>query len=91
VAATAQSATWTGSDAGLKSMNKSQGKKLVLAASNVKVGVGLERLSLISGEGNMDKKMLGGAMALAANLAGIKGDFASREPIAEHLTQDDAE
>lgn len=90
-AAVAQSADWIGSAAGLKTMNKAQGKKIVLAAANVKVGVSLERLSLISGEGNMDKKLLGGAMALVANYAGIKGDFASREPIAEHLTQDDAE
>lgn len=87
----AQTADWAGSTDGLKSLNKTHGKKLVLAAANVKVGVSLERLSLISGEGNMDQKLLGGAMALVANLAGVKGDFASREPIAEHLTQADAE
>jgi hypothetical protein len=55
------------------------------------VGVSLERLSLISGEGNLDKKLLGGAMALAANLSGVSGDFAQREPIEEHLKQTDAE
>ena len=87
----AQSADWTGSAAGLKTLNKALGKKIILAAANVKVGVSLERLSLISGEGNMDKKLLGGAMALVANFAGVKGDFASREPIAEHLAQEDAE
>ena len=87
----AQSADWVGSAVDLKTMKKAQGEKIVLAAANVKVGVSLERLSLISSEGNMDKKLLGGAMALAANLAGLKGDFASREPIAAHLTQDDAE
>ena len=90
-AALAQTPDWAGSAAGLQAISKARGKKLTLAASNVRVGVSLQRLTLLSGEGNLDKKLIGGALALVVNLAGGKGDFASREPIAEHLTQADAE
>ncbi len=86
----AQTPDWN-TVAELKSLNTTAGKKIVLAGANVRVGVSLERLSLLSGEGNMDKKLLGGAMALAANFAGVRGDFASREPIEEHLKQEEAE
>lgn len=73
--------------------------KLVLANANVKVGVSLERLTLLSGEGNTDKKITAGLMAGAFTLmnmragGGIGGgsvDFAEREPIHEHLSKEDA-
>jgi hypothetical protein len=65
--------------------------RLVIASANMKVGVSLERLSLFSGEGNTEKKVLSGLLAGAAALSGVKGDFADREPIHEHLNKDDAE
>ena len=65
-----------------------------------KVGVSLERLTLISGEGHEDKKITAGLLAGAATLlsmragGGIGGaggiDFADREPIEDHLSKDDA-
>ena len=64
--------------------------RLVIASANVKIGVSLERLSLVSGEGNTGKKVLSGLLAGAAAIAGVKGDFADREPIEEHLSLDDA-
>jgi hypothetical protein len=86
----AQTPEWN-TQAEFKHLDTSAGKKLVLAGANMRVGVSLERLTLLSGEGNTDKKLMGGAMALVANLAGVRGDFAQREPIEEHLTQGDAE
>ncbi len=73
--------------------------QLVLAAANMKVGVSLDRLTLISGEGNTDKKITAGLLAGAATLLGsrtgtgfAKGiDFAEREPIHEHLDKEQAE
>jgi hypothetical protein len=71
--------------------------KLVLANAQVKVGVSLERLSLISGEGHQDKKITAGLLAGAATLLSMKAgggargiDFAEREPIQDHLSRDDA-
>jgi hypothetical protein len=72
--------------------------KLVLANANVKVGVSLERLTLLSGEGNTDKKITAGLLAGAFTLMSMRAgggmgggvDFAEREPINEHLSQDDA-
>jgi hypothetical protein len=71
--------------------------KLVLANAQVKVGVSLERLSLISGEGHEDKKITAGLMAGAMILLNMKSggrgvgmDFAEREPIEDHLKRDDA-
>lgn len=75
----------------LSHLDTSTGKKMVLAGANMRVGVSLERLTLLSGEGNTDKKLMSGAMALVANLSGVRGDFAQREPIEEHLAQSDAE
>jgi hypothetical protein len=74
--------------------------KVVLASANMRVGVQLERLTLISGEGNMDKKITAGVLAGAFTLMGMRSgganiargvDFADREPIHEHLNKDDAE
>jgi hypothetical protein len=73
--------------------------KLVVAAANIKVGVSLERLTLISGEGHQDKKLTAGLLAGATTLLsarmglgrGTVVDFADREPIDEHLTKDDAQ
>ena len=67
-------------------------KTMALGAVNVDVGVHLERLTLLSGEGHTGKKVFSGLMAGAATLAGVGGgvDFASREPLEEHLTADEA-
>ena len=88
--ASAQTPEWN-NQADLKHLDTSTGKKMVLAGANMRVGVSLERLTLLSGEGNTDKKVLSGALALVANLSGVRGDFAQREPIEEHLVQSDAE
>ncbi len=68
-------------------------KNVALNAVNVKLGVHLERLTLISGEGNMDKKitagLLAGAMTLLGGVGG--GDFAEKEPLEEHLSSADAQ
>lgn len=74
--------------------------RLVVANVQSKVGVSLERLTLISGEGHDDKKITAGLLAGAATLlsmragGGIGGaggiDFAEREPIEDHLSKDDA-
>ncbi|MBN8487105.1 MAG: hypothetical protein J0M20_05140 [Burkholderiales bacterium] len=74
--------------------------RLVVANVQSKVGVSLERLTLISGEGHEDKKITAGLLAGAATLlsmragGGIGGaggiDFADREPIEDHLSKDDA-
>ncbi len=87
----AQTPDWQRINSSLKYMEKGEGKKLVIASANIKAGVSLERLSLISGEGNTEKKIFSGLLAGAAQIAGIKGDFASREPIEEHMKQADAE
>jgi hypothetical protein len=73
-------------------------RKLVLANAKTQVGVSLERLTLLSGEGNMDKKVTSAVLAGAFTLIGMRSgsnvaagvDFADREPIHEHLTVDDA-
>ncbi len=87
----AQTPDWQNISSSFKYVEKGTGKKIVIAAANIKTGVSLERLSLLSGEGNTEKKIFSGLLAGAASLAGIKGDFASREPIEEHLKQEDAE
>lgn len=63
---------------------------IALGAVNVDVGVHLERLTLLSGEGHTGKKVFSGLLAATASLAGVSGDFASREPLEEHLTADEA-
>jgi len=65
---------------------------MALGAVNVDVGVHLERLTLLSGEGHTGKKVFSGLLAGAATVAGLGGgvDFASREPLEEHLTADEA-
>jgi hypothetical protein len=90
LAAAAQEAQFT--EQGNQVRNSPQAlTRMVVAAANVKVGVSLERLSLISGEGNTDKKIVSGLLAGVAALSGVKGDFAEREPIHEHLSKDDAD
>lgn len=68
-------------------------KKVALSSVNVRVGVHLERLTLISGEGNTEKKVLAGVMAGAFSLlgAGRGTDFAEKEPLEDHLTSADAQ
>jgi len=64
---------------------------LALGAVNVDVGVHLERLTLLSGEGHTGKKVASGLLAGALSLGGLGGvDTASREPLEEHLTPEDA-
>jgi len=64
---------------------------IALGAVNVDVGIHLERLTLISGEGHGGKKAASTGLALGLSLMGVGGvDTASREPLEEHLTQDDA-
>jgi hypothetical protein len=71
--------------------------RLVMANVNFKMGVSLERLSLISGEGHEDKKITSGLLAGAMTLLSMKAgggaggiDFAEREPIEDHLKKDEA-
>ncbi len=65
---------------------------LAVGAVNVDVGVHLERLTLLSGEGHTGKKVASGLLAGALSLSGVGAgiDTASREPIEEHLTPEDA-
>jgi hypothetical protein len=65
---------------------------LALGAVNVDIGVHLERLTLLSGEGHTGKKVASGLLAGALTLGGLGGgiDTAAREPIEEHLTPEDA-
>ncbi len=66
-------------------------RAIAVGAVNVDVGVHLERLTLISGEGHMGKKVASGLLAGALSLGGVGVvDTASREPIEEHLTPEDA-
>jgi hypothetical protein len=88
--ALAQTPDWR-INSGFKYVEKGEGKKVVVASVNIKTGVSLERLTLFSGEGNTEKKIFSGLLAGVVSLAGGKGDFASREPIEEHLKQEDAE
>lgn len=69
-----------------------KGKKIPVSGMNVNLGVHLERLTLLSGEGHTGKKIASGLLAGAASLAGAGGgtDFASREPVEDHLTEADA-
>lgn len=89
-----------------KSKTAVQVRSLALGAVNVDVGVHLERLTLVSGEGHTGKKvasgLLAGALTLAGGGGGIGGgvqalgggaggiDTASREPLEEHLMPEDA-
>lgn len=68
-------------------------KKIMIGEMNIEVGIQLERLTLLSGEGNMGKKIAGGLMAGALTMLGGSGgtDTAFREPIAEHLKPEDAQ
>ncbi len=84
--------TWKEAGNIYKSKTAVQVQSIALGAVNVDVGVHLERLSLISGEGHMGKKVASGLLAGALTLGGIGAgvDTASREPIEEHLTPEDA-
>jgi hypothetical protein len=68
-------------------------KKVAISAMNLKLGVHLERLTLLSGEGNTEKKVMSGLLAGAATLLGGGGgiDFADKEPIEDHLPSADAQ
>ncbi|WP_156802332.1 hypothetical protein [Leeia oryzae] len=64
--------------------------KVAISGLNVKLGVHLERLTLLSGEGHTDSKVTSGLLAGAFTLmgAGSGVDFASREPVEDHLSAD---
>lgn len=68
-------------------------KKVALSGMNVRLGVHLERLTLLSGEGNTGKKVTAGLLAGATTLMGMGGgiDFAEKEPIEDHLPAADAQ
>lgn len=65
---------------------------LAVGAINVDVGMHLERLTLLSGEGHAGKKAAGAGLALGLTLMGVGGgvDTASREPLEDHLQEVDA-
>lgn len=64
---------------------------MALGSVSVRVGTHLERLTLLSGEGHIGKKIGGGLMAVALGGMGASGvDTASREPLEEHLSAEDA-
>lgn len=64
---------------------------LAVGAINVDVGMHLERLTLLSGEGHAGKKAAGAGLALGLSLMGVGGvDTASREPLEDHLQETDA-
>ena len=66
-------------------------KSMALSAVNIDVGVNLERLTLLSGEGHTGKKVASGLLAGGLTVLGLGGvDTAAREPIEEHLTEDEA-
>lgn len=65
-------------------------KNLALVSVNVDMGVHLEKLTLISGEGHADKKAMGIAMAAVSQKLGVAGDYAQREPVEDHFPVDDA-
>jgi hypothetical protein len=69
-----------------------KGKKLAVSGINVSEGVHLERLTLLSGEGHTGKKLASAALAGAFTMmgAGAGTDFASREPVEDHLSEADA-
>ncbi|HWS41259.1 MAG TPA: hypothetical protein VN247_08260 [Arenimonas sp.] len=83
--------TWKESGNAYKSKTAVPVQSLALGAVNVDVGVHLERLTLLSGEGHTGKKVASGLLAGALALGGVGGvDTAAREPIEEHLTLDDS-
>ena len=65
---------------------------LALGSVDVRVGTHLERLTLLSGEGHTGKKVAGAAGAAALTMLGLGSgqDMAAREPLEEHLSQEDA-
>jgi len=83
---------WKEQSNAYKAKNALPVKAIALSAVNVDVGVHLERLTLLSGEGHTGKKLLSGLLAGAATVSGVGGgmDFASREPLEEHLTPEES-
>ncbi len=74
-----------------KSIGQPPMATLALGSVDVRLGTRLERLTLLSGEGHTGKKIAGGIMAVALGAMGASGvDTASREPLEDHFTQDDA-
>lgn len=73
-----------------KSMKLPPMDSMAIGAVNVRVGMFLDRLTLLSGEGHTGKKIAGGVMAVGLGLLGGSGSTAAREPLEEHLTAEDA-
>ena len=74
-----------------KSSQVKQLDTLALGSVSVRVGMQLERLTLLSGEGHTGKKIASGLLAVGMGALGAKGDMASREPLEEHLAAADAQ
>lgn len=85
-------AQWKEAGNAYKSKMAAPVRALAVGAVNVDVGIHLERLTLLSGEGHTGKKVASGLLAGALTLSGMGAgiDTASREPIEEHLTPEDA-
>ena len=65
--------------------------KIVIGTVNIRLGVHLERMTLLSGEGHAGEKLASGLLAGAASLMGAgAGDYAMREPINDHFPEADA-
>ncbi len=63
---------------------------LAISGMNVRLGMVLERITLLSGEGHRGKAVATGVLAAGVSLLGGSGDMASREPLNEHFFPDDA-
>ncbi len=74
-----------------KSSQVKQLDTLALGSVSVRVGMQLERLTLLSGEGHTGKKIAGGVLAVGLGMLGGSGNTAAREPLEEHMDPADAQ
>ena len=65
---------------------------MAVSGLNIRLGTGLERLTVLTGEGHAGKKAAGAVLAVGLTLLGGAAgtDTASREPLREHFFEDDA-
>ena len=65
---------------------------MAVSGLNIRLGTGLERLTVLTGEGHAGKKAAGALLAVGLTLLGGAAgtDTASREPLREHFFEDDA-
>ena len=65
---------------------------MAVSGINVRVGTALERLTVLTGEGHMGKKLGGAVMAVGLTMLGTgRIDTAAREPLRDHFTEEDAQ